>query len=696
MSELGALCVMLGLALSLYAAAGSVAGHLARIPALVASARRASYLTLPVSAAAVGALVTAFVTHDFSIEYVWAHSNLAMDTGYTWVALYAGNEGSLLYIAFVLSLMSAVSLRLAPSRFERSAPYTVAILAAVQAFYFFVLTAFASPFSTFDFMPDDGRGINPLLLHPGMFSHPPMLMAGLVGITVPFAFAAGALIEGNYGDDWVDLARASAITVWAILGTGLLLGAWWAYTILGWGGYWGWDPIENVAFMPWLVLTAFIHSIMVQKRRGMFRMWNVVLLSIAFVLAQLGMFINRGGPVVSVHSFAASNLGITFLSFMLLSLAFAFALFIWRYPKLRSERPLESFLSREASFLVNNFLLLAVTFATLWGVVFPLFSELASDVEVSVSAPYFNRINGPLLLAVVFVMGIGPLLPWRSASGTTLRRWLPVPSAAAAATFAPLAVILREPLAAVAFGAVAFVAAAILVEWYRGASARRRSGDAWPVAWWKLVRGNRPRHGGYIVHLAVLSLATGVIGTQFFDQRTDIVLAQGQSLVIDNYRIEYASRGSEARPDRTAQWADLNVYRIDSSEYSSDPAGWRVSGNTFDTRGGLYPSDEPLGVLRPWHGFYTDFNQVSVRAGIRSTPLEDLYIIPSEFLEDGRILLRVSVNPLAMWLWVAGPIFLMGTAVALWPQPALGRRTVVSPARGASTAGNPSSSPFNA
>ncbi|MSQ08482.1 MAG: heme lyase CcmF/NrfE family subunit [Dehalococcoidia bacterium] len=687
MADLGTIAVLLSLVLAVYACAGSVAGYKLGIPELAVSARRAAYLTLPVTLAATGALMAAFVSHDFSIEYVAKHSNRVMEPQYTWVAMYAGNEGSLLYISLVVSLSSVLAIKMAPARFARSMPWTIAILAGAQAFYFFVIAFHASPFATTDIVPADGRGINPLLLHPGMFTHPPMLMAGLAGITVPFAFAAGALIAGNYGDDWVDVARVSALIVWLILGTGLLLGAWWAYTILGWGGYWGWDPIENVALMPFLVLTAFLHSIMVQKRRGMFRMWNVVLLNIAFVLAQLGMFINRGGPVVSVHSFASSALGIIFLCFMLFSLVFAFGIFIWRYPQLKSDRPVESFLSREASFLVNNFLLLAVTFATLWGVVFPLFSDLVNGVEVSVAAPYFNRVNGPLLLGVVFVMGIGPLLPWRRATGRSLRRWLAWPAAAGVATAAGLLISgLTEPLAIVAFGVIAFVFAAIAEEWFKGSAARHRSGESWPVAWWRLVNGNRPRHGGYIVHIAILTLSIGVVGTQFFDQRTDVALKIGESAVLDNYRIEYVNRGGTERTDRIAQWVDLVVYRIDAREYEADAENWRIyeagpSGprtptRKYDTQGHGYPGDRRIDTLQPWHGFYTQFNQVSVRAGIRSTPVEDLYVIPSDFLSDGRVLLRISINPLAWWLWVAGPVFILGAVVALWPAPALERRTV--------------------
>ena len=497
-------------------------------------------------------------------------------------------------------------------------------------------------------------------------------MAGLIGITIPFAFATGALIAGNFGDDWVDVARVSSIIVWGILGVGLLLGAWWAYTILGWGGYWGWDPIENVAFMPWLVLTAFIHSIMAQKRRGMFRMWNVALLNIAFVLAQLGMFINRGGPVVSVHSFAASTLGAIFLSFMIICLIFGFGVFLWRLPSLKSDRPMESFLSREASFLVNNFLLLGVTFATLWGVVFPVFAEFAQGKEISVAAPYFNRVNGPLLLTVLFVMGIGPLLPWRRTAGRSLARHIAIPSLAGLAVVAGMIAFgISSVIAVIAFGVIAFTAVTVIEEWYLGARSRNRAGENWPLAWWRLVNGNRPRHGGYIVHLALLTLSLGVVGTQFFDQRTDIVLRPGESAVIDDYRVEYVGRNSALRSDRIAQWADLNIYRVDPGQYADDPDGYRIEPQKFAAG---YPDDDLIGALQPWHGFYTDFNQVSVRAGIRSTLAEDLYVIPSDFLSEDRVLLRISINPLAMWLWIAGPIFVLGTMIALWPQPALEQR----------------------
>ncbi|MCX8277775.1 MAG: cytochrome c biogenesis protein CcsA [Dehalococcoidia bacterium] len=679
MADLGVMALLLGLALSIYAAVGAIVGEKTAMAELVVSARRALYMTTLAAAVASGALINAFVQNDFSIKYVVDHSNTFMDRAFVWVAFYAGNEGSLLYILLALALISAISIWFAPKRLARSMPWTIAILAIIQLFYFGVLSFVASPFELLDTIPLEGRGINPLLTHPGMFSHPPLLMGGLIGITIPFAFVSGALIAGNYGDDWIDVARVSAIITWGVLGTGMLLGAWWAYTILGWGGYWAWDPIENVALMPWLVLTAFVHSIMVQKRRGMFRMWNVALLNIAFVLAQLGMFINRGGPVVSVHSFAASSLGVIFLSFMLASLLFAFALFLWRMPQLKSDRAMESFMSREASFLINNFLFLAVMGVTLWGVLYPLFSDLARDISVSVSAPYFDRTNGPVLLGIVVMMGIGPLLPWRKTSARSMKQWFMWPTLVGLLTIIVLVALgVQRPIAIFAFGVVAFVAASISEEWWRGTTARHRSGDNWVMAWWRLVNGNRPRHGGYIVHISILMLALGIIGTNFYQQRTDGALALGESIILDNYRIEYVDEGESIRDDRIAKWAEMSVYEINPDDYSQEIAFAATQGSSGftlkDSR--LRENDNLIDQIEPWHGFYPDFNMASVRSGIRSTIVEDLYVIPRDFLADGRVSIAVSINPLAWWLWVSGPFFIIGTMVALWPQHAVERRPV--------------------
>jgi cytochrome c-type biogenesis protein CcmF len=395
-------------------------------------------------------------------------------------------------------------------------------------------------------------------------------------------------------------------------------------------------------------------------------MWNIALLSMAFVLSQFGMFINRGGPVVSVHSFGASTIGSVFLGFMLFSLLFALVVFLWRYPMLRSDRPLESFLSREASFLVNNFLFLGVTFVTLWGVLFPLFSEFANNETVTVSAPWYNQINGPILLAIVILMGVGPLLPWRRTTLTSAQRWLSIPIGISLATMALLWISgVHELWAIVGFGALAMVMSAVLEEWYRGTMAQRRAGLNFAVGWWRMVSGNRPRHGGYIVHIAIIALGIGIIGTNFFQQRADVVLAPGESFSLDEYRVEYINTENEQREDRISEWANVNVYK----------------------------DNKQIASLAPWRAFYPVFNMASVRASVHNVPLvdipglpsyldpglEDLYLVPSEFLEDGRVVLRISINPAAWWLWVSGPIFVIGTMIALWPAPLLERRTV--PAR---------------
>jgi cytochrome c-type biogenesis protein CcmF len=666
MADLGTMSMMLALALAVYAGVGSVAGVKLGSGDLVMSARRSAYVAGLALTVAVGALVYAFVTHDFSIEYVRGHSDRAQSQAFTWVAMYAGNEGSLLYITAIFTVMSMVAIYVTPRRLEPSRPYIIAILMGISVFFLTVLLTLADPFAPALFDDGRGTGVNPLLRHPGMFIHPPLQMAGLIGVAIPFAFVGGAMIAGQTRDQWLDAARVSAIAVWATLSAGLLIGAWWAYTILGWGGYWSWDPIENVAVMPWLVLTAFIHSVMVQKRRGMFRMWNIALLSMAFVLSQFGLFINRGGPVVSVHSFGASTIGGVFLGFMLFSLLFAVVVFLWRYPMLRSDRPLESFLSREASFLVNNFLFLGVTFVTLWGVLFPLFSEFANNETVTVSAPWYNQINGPILLAIVILMGIGPLLPWRRTTVTSAQRWLSIPIGISLATMALLWISgVHELWAIVGFGALAMVMSAVLEEWYRGTMAQRRAGLNFATGWWRMVSGNRPRHGGYIVHIAIIALGIGIIGTNFFQQRADVVLAPGESFTLDEYRVEYISTENEQRVDRISEWANVNVYK----------------------------DDKQIASLAPWRAFYPVFNMASVRASVHNVPLvdipglpsyldpglEDLYIVPSEFLEDGRVVLRISINPAAWWLWVSGPIFVIGTMIALWPAPLLERRAI--PAR---------------
>ena len=642
MADLGAISLWIALALAAYSTVGSVAGKLRLSPALVESAQSAMYAAGLALMVATLSLVVSFISRDFEIAYVAAHSDLAMANKFTWVAFYAGNEGSLLYIATILSIMSAVAVWRAPEKFKDALPYTTAILMLTLTFFVAVMAVMANPFDKLPFVPLDGDGINPLLTHFGMFFHPPALMAGLIGITVPFAFAIGSLLAGKIGDEWVDAGRVWGMVSWVLLAGGLLLGSWWAYTILGWGGFWFWDPVENAAFMPWLGITAFIHSIMVQKRRGMFRMWNIVLINVAFGLALYGMFMNRGGSVPSVHSFGASQLGWIFLLFLAVGVIVPFAIFIWRYPLLKSVQNLDSMLSREAAFLVNNMLLLAIAFVTLWGTVYPLLSRLTNDEEITVARPFYDQVNGPLMLGLVFLMGVGPLIPWRKAGMASLRKSLLPPVVGGLLTVGILAALgLHKDYALIAFGLATFVTTGILMEWFRGTRSRHlNSGENYAAAFCRLITANRPRYGGYIVHLSVVMVTLGIVGTSFFGVQRDVVLSIGESTTINDYELVYLGTVEVQKSNRTEFTSTVQVFR---------------DGELLDT-------------LRTKRAFYPSFNMAATAAAIRSTPVEDLYVVPSENLPDGSVGFRVLVNPLIWWMWVAGPVMVLGTVIALWPQ----------------------------
>ena len=653
MADLGAVSIWIALALASYSALGSFVGKVHGVPALVLSSQRAAYLVLLAVLVATLSLVALFISRDFEVAYVALHSDLAMPDRFTWVAFYAGNEGSLLYIAFALSVMSALAIWRAPQRLFETMPYTTAILMVIMAFFLAVMGFMANPFDKLQVIPPDGQGINPLLTHLGMFIHPPALMAGLVATAIPLAFSMGSLIGGKTGDEWVDAGRQWALISWALLAGGLLLGSWWAYTILGWGGFWFWDPVENAAFMPWLGLTAFVHSIMVQKRRGMFRMWNIVLINIAFGLALYGMFMNRGGPVPSVHSFGASNLGWVFLMFLGIGILVPFAVFFWRYPLLKSAQHLDSMLSRESAFLVNNLLLLGVAFVTLWGTVYPLITKLAIGESITVARPFYDQVNGPLFLGLLVLMGVGPLLPWRRATPATARRSLWLPAAGSIATVLVLFILgIHKPYPLVGFGLCALVITGILSEWYRGTRSLHRSqGDIYPVAFLRLIWANRPRYGGYIVHLSVIMVVLGVVGTSFFNTQQDLILTPGDVANIQGYEIHYLGTHEEPKSNRVEFTSTVEVYR---------------DGKLLDT-------------LFPKRTFYPSFNMAATQADIRSTPIDDLYLVPSENLANGDVGFRILVNPLIWWMWVAGPVLMLGTLVSLWPSPA--RETSRAPVR---------------
>jgi cytochrome c-type biogenesis protein CcmF len=654
MASLGQICIVGAFGLALYAIVSSIAGVRIRNRELTASGQHAAWAVTGLITAASVTLLVALSVHDFSLRYVWEHSSRAMSMDLVLAAFYSGQQGSLLYWAWTLSIFSAIVLwqQRRPGPHRVFMPYVVAVLMVVEAFMTLLLGFVASPFEALPRPPADGVGLNPLLYDPGMRIHPPMLLAGLMSWSVPFAFAIAALATGKLDNDWIAVSRRYAMVAWVILGLGNILGAWWAYHVLGWGGYWGWDPVENVALMPWLVGTAFIHSIQMQERRGMLKAWNIALIMVAFFLSIFGTFVVRSGILASVHAFALSAIGPYFLTFLALVIGGSLWLFFWRLPRLHSDNQLDSLLSREASFLINNLLFLGIVFAIFWGTIYPLVAEAVANAKVSVGPPYFKQVAGPLFGAVVLLMGIGPLMPWRRASRDYLLNSFLIP---VAGTVVGLAVLLiegiRDPFAALGFGLCLFVLGTILQEFVRGALARHHAtGESYVVALGSLIRRNNRRYGGYIVHLAMLLIGAGLVGSQIYQQQTQATLAPGESVTLAGYTVTAHGIDTQALP------------------------GVQVTEGVLSVNG----SED----LRPAKQFFDNFpQQPSTRVGLRSTPFEDLYVVLAGWEGDGptaKVSLAVFVNPLVSWIWTGGVLLLFGTLVTLWPASVLSHRRVTA------------------
>lgn len=642
MNTFGFYILILGFILSLYSSVLFISGFYKENRTMIRSASRSYYLSILMIFISCVSLITLFLSNDFTNIYVFNNSSLDMNRALTFVAFYAGNEGSLLYILLVHATLSGCLLFFSSEKIKSSLAYSCGILSVISSFYIFVLLFFANPFEVTNLIHSDGKGINPLLRHPGMYIHPPLLMSGLASISIPFVISQGALFDYKKGNNWFKLLRIWSLISWALLGAGLLIGAWWAYTILGWGGYWSWDPIENVGLMPWLVLTALIHSIMVEERRGMFRLWNIILVSLTFILALLGTFINRGGPVVSVHSFAASSLGFLFLGFMIVMTSYSLFTIIYKYKNIReSKNKIESYLSRETAFLLNNVLLVLTSLIILWGVLFPVVSIIFTGTEISVSAPYFNKTAGPILLAIILLMGIGPILSWRKTTiKSTIARILPSIILSIFFLIYLLLIGINKFFPVVSICSIFFVLTIIIREWI-GGTRSRMNGSINPFsAFIKMIFSNRGRNGGYIVHLAILALAFGVVGTKFYDQRIDTNISISEEVTFKNYNIYFESIDQEINNGNSVTKANFSIYNNEKKF---------------------------IGKIEAMHSYYPNYNQISVRSGILTNPIEDLYIIPKDFIDENRMTVRIAVNPLAWWIWASGPILLIGTVVTLWP-----------------------------
>jgi cytochrome c-type biogenesis protein CcmF len=653
--ELGRAALVVALGLLLYAA---IAGGLAAVQGrrrLLESARNALFAAFGTVAVAAIVLLAALAGNDFSLVYVAEHTSIELPLGYTLAAFWSGQEGSLLLWLLVLTGMGSAAVALNGRLTRDVLPWTVPIVGALASFFAFLLVFVASPFATAA-PPLDGAGLNPSLQNPYMMAHPPLLYLGFVGLTIPFAFAMAALASRQTDERWIVATRRWTLASWTFLGFAILLGAKWAYEEVGWGGWYAWDPVENAALMPWLVATAFLHSVMVQEKKNMLRVWNVVLVAGAFALSLFGTFLTRSGVINSIHSFTQSSIGAWFLAFIAVVIAASVALILVRLPMLRSTTRLESLVSREAAFLYNNLFLVALALTILWGVVFPLVSEAVRGVALTVGAPYYNFFAIAFGLPLVLLMGIGPLVAWRRASLQALGRSLAWPAGVALGVGVALLLLGAgsSPAGLVGYTFAAFVLAAIVLEFVRGTRARHAlGGEGWISAFTGLVGRNRRRYGGYIVHAAIVILLIGAAGIGGFGSTTEARLAAGESLRADDYQLTYTGSGERRGANAVEARASFDV-----------------------SRGG-----SELGTISAGKNRYFAEQQVSNEVAIRSDWLrgEDLFVIVQQFNTDGSVAVKALVNPLVNFIWLGGLVFLLGSVVAMWPDAREQRRLARHP-----------------
>src|SRR4051812_8933704 len=643
MQDLGRAALALALGLAVYAAVGGGLGAYTRRRRLVDSARNALYAAFGATAVAAIVLLNAFRTRDFSFAYVAEHSSKALPFPYVYTAFWGGQAGSLLLWLLVLTALGSAAVALNRRLVAEVLQWTVPVLGAVASFFALLLVFVVSPFTT-QVAPADGAGLNPSLQNPYMMIHPPLLYLGYVGLTIPFAFAAGALLSRRFDERWIVATRRWTILAWTALGIGILLGAKWAYEEVGWGGYYAWDPVENAALMPWLAATAFLHSVMVQEKKNMLRVWNATLVAGAFCLSIFGTFLTRSGLINSIHSFAQSPIGAWFLGFIGLAVAFSTALILWRLPLLRARTKLESLASREAAFLYNNLLLVAFTLTVLWGVAFPLLSEAVRGEAVTVGPPYYNFFLKVFGLPLLLLMGIGPLVAWRRTSLRALGETVLWPALAAVAVGAILIALGAgsSTPGLLAYSFSAFALAAIVHEFVRGTRARKALGaPSWWAAFSGLVARNRRRYGGYVVHAAIVLLAIGVAGSTAYGSTRIAHLQEGQSTSIAGYDLTY--QGSAIRH--------------------------RANHDELRARIAVRQDGKPAGTLFAGKNAYFVEDQRSNEVAIKTDWLraQDLFVIGDEFKGDGSVYLKVLVKPLVDLIWIAGLLFLLGSVITLWP-----------------------------
>ncbi len=640
MIELGQIGLMLSFVLSFYALFVSLIGIKNRSGQFLVSSHRAfnsSFLLLSISIFVLG---QALVTKNYELRYVADHVSNNLPAFYAFSALWAGQAGSLLFWAWLLALFTIIVIRQNRNKNLVLMPYVNATLAGILIFFLFLLVFFTNPFEKLGFAIANGQGLNPLLQNPGMIFHPPTLYLGYVGFSIPFAFAIAALITRKVDSDWITSTRRWTLFSWLLLTIGIILGAKWAYVELGWGGYWGWDPVENASFMPWLTGTAFLHSVMIQERKSMLKIWNVSLIIITFLLTILGTFITRSGIISSVHSFGESNLGYIFMLFLSTSILFSLYLILTRQEELRSRNKLDSFLSRESTFLFNNLILIGAAFAILWGTLFPIISEAVRGIKITVGPPFFNTITVPIGIALILLTGVCPLISWRKASINNFLRNFVIPVSVFAVALIFLFVMgIRSIYPLMSFALIAFVLTTVFMEFYRGVRARMHYDANVFIAFKNLLFKFRRRYGGFIVHIGIMLMFIGITGSSAFGTEKEQSMKKGDVLKIKNYELTFMGVDQFKTANAEAISATIKVKR----------------------------DGEDLGLLHPSKHYHELQKQTMTEVAILSDYKEDLYLILGSVTEDGAAFIKAHINPLVAWIWWGSYVLILGTIIAMWP-----------------------------
>ena len=663
LTDIGLIALVIAFLLSLYATLASLYGGWRGQQAWVESARNAALLVFPLLTIPVMVIVYALYTLDFSLAYVYDVSSRAMSPFLRVTALWGGQQGSVLFWAWLMAAFVGLVLLKKWERDRELMPWVTFVAMLTTAFFVGIVVFITNPFvrlwhfegareltqalfqpiNAMPYFPKDGNGLNPLLRHFGMIGHPPTTYLGFTGFVVPFAYAIAALITGqSRRDEWIIATRRWTLFAWIFLSIGLILGGRWAYDVLGWGGFWGWDPIENAMLMPWLTGTAFLHSVMMTEKRGMMKKWNMVLIILTYSLSLFGTFITRTGVISSVHAFSKTALGPAFFAFIGFTFLGSVTILYLRWETLKSEHSLESFISREAAFVLQNMLFLAVTFAVFWGTVFPLISELVTGTKITVGPPYFQRVTGPLFFVLVLLMGVAPLLAWRKQAAKALGKAIWIPFAASIAITAIWGFIHRmHPASIFGLWLVTLTLSAIVAEFWKGVQARHATRGENPfTALFHLIGRNHRRYGGYIIHLGVVMIALGIIGDAYFKQETQGTVSQGEVVSIGDYQLEFKELlgypGSDGRDIVEAVMA-------------------------------LSQNGKPIREINPRRDYFVVQEQPVSVPGVYSTPGVDVYVLLIGWDTTGTsATFKVYINPLVNWVWIGGIVMILGTIIATW------------------------------